>query len=71
MRKMWTLAVVGLLAMVATPVPVHVQGQSMSFFVSSESTETGGSIPENYNPESGTRVGEENDTRAGREGEGV
>lgn len=32
--------------------------------------ESGGSIPENYNPESGTRVGEEKDTRAGREGRG-
>lgn len=32
--------------------------------------ETGGSIPENYNPESGTRVGEEEDSAAGRAGEG-
>ena len=32
--------------------------------------ESGGSIPENYNPERGTRVGEENDTRAGRRDEG-
>ncbi|WP_286749237.1 hypothetical protein [Sphingopyxis sp. SCN 67-31] len=32
--------------------------------------ESGGSIPEDYNPESGTRVGEEDDTRAGRAGEG-
>ena len=31
---------------------------------------TGGSIPKDYNPESGTRVGEENDTAAGRAGEG-
>lgn len=36
----------------------------------SRDPESGGSIPENYNPGSGTRVGEENDTRAGREGEG-
>lgn len=28
--------------------------------------ESGGSIPENYNPATGTRVGEENDTAAGR-----
>jgi len=32
--------------------------------------ESGGSIPENYNPESGTRVGEEEDSAAGRAGEG-
>jgi len=32
--------------------------------------ESGGSIPENYNPEAGTRVGEEDDTRAGRERRG-
>ena len=32
--------------------------------------EIGGSIPENYNPESGTRVGEEEDSAAGRAGEG-
>lgn len=32
--------------------------------------ESGGSIPENYNPQSGTRVGEEIDTRAGPAGEG-
>lgn len=32
--------------------------------------DSGGSIPANYNPESGTRVGEEQDTRAGREGAG-
>lgn len=32
--------------------------------------QSGGSIPENYNPEAGTRVGEENDTRAGRERRG-
>ena len=44
MRKMWTLAVVGLLAMVATPVPVHVQGQSMSFFVSSTGSGNGGNL---------------------------
>ena len=29
---------------------------------------SGASIPDDYNPETGTRVGEENDTRAGREG---
>jgi hypothetical protein len=28
---------------------------------------SGGSIPRNYNPASGTRVGEEMDTRAGRD----
>lgn len=32
--------------------------------------ESGGSIPENYNPEAGTRVGAEDDTRAGRERRG-
>lgn len=32
--------------------------------------ESGGSIPADYNPESGTRTGEEKDTRAGREGDG-
>ncbi len=32
--------------------------------------ESGGSIPADYNPQSGTRVGEEGDTRAGREGQG-
>lgn len=32
--------------------------------------ESGGSIPADYNPESGTRVGEEDDTRSGRKGEG-
>ncbi|WP_326914902.1 hypothetical protein [Sphingopyxis chilensis] len=32
--------------------------------------ESGGSIPENYNPESGTRVGEEEDSAAGHAGEG-
>ena len=31
---------------------------------------SGGSIPANYNPESGTRVGEEDDSAAGRAGEG-
>lgn len=32
--------------------------------------ESGGSTLENYNPETGTRVGEEDDTRAGRERRG-
>lgn len=32
--------------------------------------ESGGSIPADYNPQSGTRVGEEGDTRAGRDGQG-
>ena len=32
--------------------------------------DSGGSIPEDYNPETGTRVGEEDDTAAGRAGEG-
>ncbi len=32
--------------------------------------DSGGSIPANYNPASGTRVGEEKDTEAGRHGEG-
>lgn len=32
--------------------------------------ESGGSISADYNPESGTRTGEEADTRAGRAGEG-
>ena len=32
--------------------------------------ESRGTIPADYNPESGTRVGEEKDTRAGREGAG-
>ncbi len=32
--------------------------------------ESGGSIPADYNPETGTRVGEEDDTRAGRERHG-
>jgi hypothetical protein len=32
--------------------------------------DSGGSIPGDYNPKSGTRVGEENDTAAGRAGEG-
>lgn len=31
---------------------------------------SGGSIPADYNPETMTRVGEENDTEAGREGAG-
>lgn len=31
---------------------------------------SGGSIPADYNPESGTRVGEEDDTAASRHGEG-
>lgn len=32
--------------------------------------ESGGSIPADYNPASGTRVGEERDSRAGAMGEG-
>ena len=32
--------------------------------------ESGASIPADYNPQSGTRVGEENDRRAGRKREG-
>lgn len=32
--------------------------------------ESGGAIPENYDPETNTRVGEEQDTRAGMEGAG-
>lgn len=32
--------------------------------------ESGGAIPANYNPQSGTRVGEEDGTRAAREGKG-
>lgn len=32
--------------------------------------ESGGAIPADYNPESGTRIGEEADTRAAREGAG-
>jgi hypothetical protein len=44
MRKIWTLATAGLLAVVATPVPVHVQGQSMSFFVSSTGSGNGGNL---------------------------
>ena len=44
MRKMWTLAVVGMLAMVAAPVPVHVQGQAMSFFVTSSGSGNGGNL---------------------------
>ena len=31
---------------------------------------SGGSIPSDYDPETQTRVGEEDDTRAGREGAG-
>jgi len=30
--------------------------------------ESGGSIPDDYDPETQTRIGEEDDTRAGREG---
>jgi len=44
MRKISTLAVAALLTMVATPVPVHVQGQSMSFFVSSAGSGSGGNL---------------------------
>ena len=32
--------------------------------------QSGGAIPDNYNAETMTRVGEEDDTRAGREGAG-
>ncbi len=32
--------------------------------------ESGGSIPADYDPQSGTRVGEKDDTAAGREGSG-
>ncbi|MFC0104400.1 hypothetical protein [Sphingopyxis terrae] len=32
--------------------------------------ESGASLPDDYNPASGTRIGEEADTRAGREGQG-
>lgn len=32
--------------------------------------ESGASIADDYNPEAGTRVGEERDTQAGREGRG-
>ncbi|MBE1529456.1 hypothetical protein GGC65_003912 [Sphingopyxis sp. OAS728] len=32
--------------------------------------ESGGSIPADYNPQAGTRIGEEDDTAAGREGGG-
>jgi hypothetical protein len=32
--------------------------------------DSGGSIPQNYNPERGTRTGEEDDTAAGRASEG-
>lgn len=32
--------------------------------------ESGGSIPADYNPQTGTRIGEEGDTAAGREGGG-
>lgn len=32
--------------------------------------ESGASIPDDYNPQAGTRVGEEDDTRAGRERRG-
>lgn len=37
---------------------------------SARNPESGGSIRGNYNPASGTRIGEEKDTRAGRDGEG-
>jgi hypothetical protein len=44
MRKMWTLAVVALLTMAATPEPVYVQGQAMSFFVTSTGSGNGGNL---------------------------
>ncbi|MCW0199840.1 hypothetical protein [Sphingopyxis sp.] len=34
-------------------------------------SQSGGGIPENYNPASGTRISGEKDTRGGREGEGA
>ena len=44
MRKMSMLALAVLLTIVAAPAPVHVQGQSMSFFVSSAGTGSGGNL---------------------------
>ena len=44
MRKIGMLAVVGVLAFVATPVPVHVQGQTMRFFVTSAGSGSGGNL---------------------------
>src|SRR5919108_5088321 len=43
MQKIWTLVMVGLL-MVVTPVPLQMQGQSMSFFVSSGGSGNGGNL---------------------------
>ena len=43
MQKIWTLVMVGLL-IVATPVPLQMQGQPMSFFVSSAGSGNGGNL---------------------------